>query len=181
MSQAPSVPPASPPGGETAAPAKKRSSAEKRVVWGGIALLLLLVALQARARLGYSKTLEALQDRMAEDEGANANPLLVKDLHNYVFGWPSQKEEQKGTHLKTIELTWTGLPMTQPLGLIVACDPKEEEKAGGTVMGLETSGFVQPETPPQPAPTGAALGEAEPAPTEAQSSDQPSAETPAKQ
>lgn len=182
MSQASSVPPASPPGGETAAPSKKRSSAEKLVVWGGIVLLLLLVALQARARLGYTKTLEALQDRMAEDEGVNANPLLVKDLPQYLYGWPAQREEKRGRHLTTIELTWTGLPMTKPLGLVVGYDPEE---AGGTVMALETSGFVPGEPPPQPAPTGAALveepGTAEPAPTEPQGSDQPAAETPAKQ
>jgi hypothetical protein len=147
-------------------------------VWVGIVLLLMLAAVQARARLGYTKTLEALQDRMAEDEGQNANPLLVKDLSNYVYGWPSQKEEKRGKHLTTIELTWNGLPMTTPLGLVVGYDPEE---AGGTVMALETSGFVQPEPPAQPAPTGAALGESEPAPAESEGSEQPAAEAPAKQ
>lgn len=184
MSDASPVPPTSPPVGATAVPKKQRTPAEKVVVWGGIVLLLLLVAMQARARLGYTKTLQALQDRMEEDEGANANPLLVKDLPQYVFGWPSQKAEKRGTHLTTIELTWTGLPMTKPLGLIVACDPEEEKDSGGTVMGLETSGFVETEPPPQPAPTGAALveepsgGAAEPAPQEPQNSDRPAAETP---
>ena len=47
-------------------------------------------------------TLEALQDRMAEDEGANANPLLVKDLPQYVYGWPSQKEEKRGTQITVV-------------------------------------------------------------------------------
>ena len=107
--------------------------------------------------------------------------LLVKDLHNYLYGWPSQKEEKRGTHLTTIELTWNGLPMTKPLGLVIACDPKEEEASGGTVMGLETSGFIPPEPPPQPAPTGAALGESEPAPAESEGAEPPAAETPAKQ
>jgi hypothetical protein len=149
MAQASPVPPKSQPGGQTAAPQKQRSPAEKVVVWGGILLLLVLVGVQARARLGYSKTLQALQDRMAEDEGANANPLFVKDLGNFVYGWPSQKDESKGKHLSTIELTWTGLPMTKPLGLVVGYDPEE---AGGTVMALETRGFVEGEQGVAPHP-----------------------------
>jgi len=156
MAHASSVPPTSSTGGETT-PQKQRSSTEKVVVWVGILILLALVALQARARLGYSKTLEALQDRMAEDEGVNANPLMVKDLNDYVFGWPSRKEESKGKHLSTIEMTWAGLPLTKPLGLVVGYDPDE---SGGTVMALETSGFAQSDSQAEDGvPPGASGGD----------------------
>ena len=142
MAQAP-VPPGSQPSSSPAAPAKKqRSPAEKVIVWGGIAVLLLVLAYQARARLGYNTTLKALEARLEQDEGVDAKPLLEGDLDSYIVGWPSRKVEEKNQHLKTVELTWPGL--TAPFVMTVMIDPSEE---GGSVMAVQTSGFVEPAPP----------------------------------
>jgi len=127
----------------SAAPAKKpRSPAERIIVWGGILLLLGLAAYQARARFGYSMTLNALQDRLAQDEGKDAQPLLVKDLDQYVVGWPARRVEEHSKHLGGIELTWSGL--TAKYGMIVAYDPSEQKEEGGAITGLQTKGYTEP-------------------------------------
>ncbi|MBL8849363.1 MAG: hypothetical protein JNG89_06750 [Planctomycetaceae bacterium] len=138
-SPTPGSQPASPPAG----PAKKpRSPAEKVIVWGGIAVMLLVLAYQARARVGYNTTLNALEARLAQDEGIDAKPLLEGDLDSYIVGWPSRKVEEKSQHLKTVELTWPGL--TAPFVMTVMIDPSEE---GGSVMAVQTAGYVEPPPP----------------------------------
>ncbi|MFO1095603.1 MAG: hypothetical protein U0992_20210 [Planctomycetaceae bacterium] len=138
MAQSSSGPPASqPPKNSNAAPAKPaRSPAERLIVWGGIIVLVGLVLFQARARVGYTTTLNALQERLAEDEGAEAKQLFIKDLDQYVVGWPSRKEEKKNEHKSTLALTWPGLSASY--GIVVNYDPSEE---GQPVIGLETVGF----------------------------------------
>ena len=142
-----SVPPGSqPPQSSPGAPPKKqRSPAEMVIVWGGIIVLLAVVGYQARARLGYNMTLTALEDRLAQDEGVDAKPLLEGDLDNYIVGWPSRKTEEKNQHLKTVELTWPGL--TAPFVMTVMIDPSEQ---GGSVMAVQTSGYVEPPPPEVP-------------------------------
>jgi hypothetical protein len=114
-------------------------------VWGGIVLLLVLVAFQARARFGYTMTLKALQERLGEDEGENAKPLLVADLDQYLVGWPSKTVDEKSKHVGVIDLKWPGL--TQSFGLTVSYDPSEPTESDGTVMSVESTGYVEP--PPE--------------------------------
>jgi hypothetical protein len=124
------------------------------LVWGGIALLLVLVAVQARARLGYTMTLNALQDRIAEDEGPNPRPLLVSEVDTHLVGWPSRSESKEGEHRSSIRLSWRGL--TSSYEITLPFDPSETEPA---VMGLETKDAPPIEeefadTSTAPAPTG---------------------------
>lgn len=130
-----------------AAAKKARSPVERIVVWGGIVVLLGLAAYQARARVGYTMTLSALQDRLEEDEGSDAKQLLLKDLDSYVVGWPSRTQEEPTTHKGTIELTWPGLSASY--GIVVGYDPSEE---GKPVTGLETRGYQEPPAEERKAP-----------------------------
>lgn len=157
MAQSSPAPSSSPPPSGSkpaAAPAKKpRSPVERVVVWGGIAVLLVLAAYQARARVGYSMTLSALQDRLEEDEGSDAKQLLLKDLDSYIVGWPSRKQDESSAHKGQIELTWPGLSASY--GIVVGYDPSEE---GKPITGMETRGFQEPPPEEQPAPrNGAAV------------------------
>jgi hypothetical protein len=209
MAQSSPVPPASqPPGKPAAAPAKAaRSPLERILVWGGIVALILVVAYQAHARFGYDMTRKALEQRLAEDEGQEAKQLFIKDLDQYVVGWPSRKQEQKNKHQATVELTWPGLGPSYTYGMVVFYDPEED---GEPVFNMVTRDYKEPDeeesrpatspktadasgTPAAPAAGGPAAGAGpvvaapvipeqpqETAPAEAAGSDKPAAEaTPA--
>lgn len=71
-----------PAGAAPVAPVKKpRSPVERTLVWGGIAALLVVTLLELRAQQGYARTLEALGNRMDEDDEdvtlEQAKPLLA--------------------------------------------------------------------------------------------------------
>jgi hypothetical protein len=103
------------------------------LVWGGIVVLLVLVGLQARARFGYTMTLNALQDRIAQDEGPDPRPLLVSEIDQHLVGWPSQSRTEQGPHRSAILLSWRGL--TSSYEITLPFDHSEEQPA---VIGLET-------------------------------------------
>jgi hypothetical protein len=102
-------------------------------VWGGIIVLLLLVGAQARARFGYTMTLNALQDRIAEDEGPNARQLLLSEVDSHLVGWPSQSRKEESPHRGSILLSWRGL--TTSYEITLPFDPSETDPA---IIGLET-------------------------------------------
>lgn len=142
-SSSPDPVPSSPASASPAPKAKPpRSPAERFVVWGGIILLLLLVGFQARARFGYTMTLNALQDRIAQDEGPNPQPLLVNEVDGLLVGWPKRTDEKPSEHRGLIHLSWRGL--TTSYGMTLPYDPSENQPA---IMGLETS-----DAPPEPEP-----------------------------
>lgn len=140
----PSPAPASP------APKAKppRSSTERLIVWGGIVALLVLVGIQARARFGYTMTLNALQARIAEDEGLDPQPLLVSEVDRLLVGWPKKTEETASAHRSVIHLSWRGL--TTSYSMTLPYDPTETQPA---IMGLETS-----DAPAEPDPSFAEVG-----------------------
>ena len=163
-SPGPAQPNPSQPASNTPASAKRpRSPAERVLVWGGIVVLLVLVGVQARARFGYTMTLNALQDRIAEDEGPNPRPLLVSDVNSHLVGWPGQSRKEESQHRGTIQLSWRGLTTTYEITL--PFDPSEKEPA---IFGLETKDaptveeqlatteeeFVMPTAGPSMMPTG---------------------------
>ena len=111
-------------------------------MWGGIIVLLVLVGIQARARFGYTMTLNALQDRIAQDEGPNPQPLLVNEVDGLLVGWPKRTDEKPSEHRGLIHLSWRGL--TTSYGMTLPYDPSENQPA---IMGLETS-----DAPPEPEP-----------------------------
>jgi hypothetical protein len=96
-------------------------------------VLLVLVAIQARARFGYTMTLDALQDRIAEDEGPNPRQLLVSEVDSHLVGWPSQSRTEDAAHRSSIHLSWRGL--TSSYEITLPYDHTEENPA---IMGLET-------------------------------------------
>lgn len=126
-----------------ATPIKKpRSPIEKFLVRGGIALLLMLVAVQAHARLGYERSLQKLQTRLAaEDSSAQASPLKISELPQCIVGWPSRSiHEDRHWHL--VVYKWRGL--TKTFEIRMQYDSSEAEPV---VMGLETA------DPPEEKPT----------------------------
>lgn len=79
---APSQSSSNPAGAAPVAPVKKpRSPIERTLVWGGIAALLAVTLLELRAQQGYARTLEALGNRLDEDDEdvtlEQAKPLLA--------------------------------------------------------------------------------------------------------
>lgn len=79
---APSPGSSNPAGAAPVPPAKKpRSPVERTLVWGGIAALLVVTLLELRAQQGYARTLEALGNRLDEDDEdvtlEQAKPLLA--------------------------------------------------------------------------------------------------------
>lgn len=119
------------------APASKppRSPVERMLVWGGIIVLLVLVGIQARARLGYTMTLNALQDRIAEDEGPNPRTFPAKDVDQYLVGWPKQTRQEAGKDSGTIQLSWRGLTTSYEIRVHYDSLPGEPESL---VTSLET-------------------------------------------
>lgn len=85
-------------------PVKKRSPLERTIVWGGILVLLVLLAVQARARFGYSMTLKKLQSVWEKDD-VNADALLVSEVNNHVYGWP-QRSIMRVSDSKQSEWPW---------------------------------------------------------------------------
>mgnify|MGYP007059379736 CR=1 FL=1 len=112
-----------------------RSTTEKLLVRGGIVILLLLVAFQAHAKLGKSKSYKALSDRVSLDEGPNAKPLLIADIDQYIVGWPSRTVVPHSDLEARLELSWLGL--TGRHEFVVGYDPSEQ---GGTVIYVEPKG-----------------------------------------
>lgn len=135
---------------------KPRSPVERIIVWGAIIVLLGVVAVEARARKGYEWTLNALQKQLAKDEGADAEPLLVKDIDKYVVGWPRRTESEEGSYHK-ITLTWGGLFRSH--GIDLTYDSRDNGE-GLAVLGLTTHGAEEP--PPPVIPEGGS--ETEPGP-----------------
>jgi hypothetical protein len=79
---APSPGSSNPAGAAPVQPVKKpRSPIERTLVWGGIAALLTVTLLELRAQQGYARTLEALGNRLDDDEEdltlEQAKPLLA--------------------------------------------------------------------------------------------------------
>ena len=160
MSDAPQVSPSGSRSQAGSAPAKKpRSPVERMIVWGGIVVLLLLLAAQARARLGYQLTSSALAERVREDEGANPQALAVKDLNQYILGWPSRTVQERGKTEQVITLTWTGL--SGPKGLFDPYGIDVRATVGPDAAVLEVIPHGAPE-PPAPVADASEIGEGPP-------------------
>lgn len=65
---------------------KRRSALERGLVWGGIALLLALAAVEAHARLGYSRSLNAIEDLF--EAAREAQPVGWTDVAPSISGFP---------------------------------------------------------------------------------------------
>lgn len=131
---------------------KPRSPVERIIVWGGIIVLLGVVAVEARARKGYEWTLSALEKEIAKDEGADAKPLLVKDIDQHLIGWPNRTESELGSYRK-ITLTWRGLFQKKPYGIDLTYDSRDHGD-GFAVLDLVTHGADEPAAP-EPVPEDA--------------------------
>jgi hypothetical protein len=126
---------------------KPRSPVERAAVWGLIVVLLALVAAQARAKVGWSYTSSALRERIKLDEGSDAKPLAVKDLDQFLFGWPSRKVQERTSREQTITLTWTGI--SGPNGLFdpYGIDVLTTTGAEGLVLEVIPHGAPEPDKP----------------------------------
>lgn len=118
-----------------------RSPVERIIVWGGILVLLLLVAAQARARIGYQMTVDALRERVLLDEGANPQSLLLKDIDQHIVGWPNRTEEKFGKTEHVVTLTWKGLLSTYGV------DVRATQDTEPVVLELIPHGAPEPQLP----------------------------------
>jgi hypothetical protein len=118
-----------------------RSPVERIIVWGGILVLLVLVAAQARARMGYQMTVDALRERVMLDEGANPQSLLLKDIDQHIVGWPNRTEEKFGKTEQVVTLTWKGLLSTYGV------DVRATQDTEPVVLELIPHGAPEPKLP----------------------------------
>lgn len=89
--------------------ARKRSTVERVIVWGVILVLVVLVGLEARARIGYTNTLSALEER-------DLGPLST--LQDAFHFWPAQ--ERKTIHYQPlVVLKWFSLLHDYRIALMV--------------------------------------------------------------
>lgn len=84
---------------------KPRSPVERALVWGGIIALLAVTLLELRAQQGYARTLEALGNRVDEDDDdltlEQAKPLLAFS--------PTLSEPVSGVGTNEIKCSWFSL------------------------------------------------------------------------
>ncbi|REJ71743.1 MAG: hypothetical protein DWQ29_22835 [Planctomycetota bacterium] len=129
---------------ESSAPKRhERSSKERVLVWGGIGLLLLLVAFQAHARFGYEWTLDAVQKRLAEDDGPNPRQLMLSEVPPLIVGWPAQEtiDDAERPNAKALKLSWIGLGSSYEMSL--PYDPGDR-----AILGVTTKDAPDTAAPP---------------------------------
>jgi hypothetical protein len=158
--------PASRPG--PAEPATKRNPVERTVVWGGIFVLLALAAFQARARLGYSTTLNKLQS-VWETDSEDYNPLLVSEVSSHIYGWPNHtvmkvaeavpdqwpwtaaRGQALTSKTEALVYRWPGLSKSYSIALLYE-RPADGSSESPPIMSLLTEGVVdEPEPVVDPA------------------------------
>lgn len=69
-----------------AKPKQTRSSIERTVVWAAIAVLLALAAVETHARIGYSRSLNAIDEAFDSDQPDGA--LALADAERLISGFP---------------------------------------------------------------------------------------------
>lgn len=118
------------------APAQPRKAprhpVEQWLVRGGIVLLLLCVGIQAHARIGYERSLQQLQNKLATDE-SDAGGLMVSEVPGYIVGWP-QRSIEEDRHWRQVTYSWRGL--TDSYQIHMSYDDSEETPY---VLGLLTA------------------------------------------
>ena len=106
--------------------ARKRSPVERVIVWGLILVLVAVVGLEARARLGYDRTLEALEAR---------NLGRLSTLEDAIHFAPA-RQPKTIRHQSVLELKWFSLLHDYRIGLII--DSVESDDP--LVMTFHTAG-----------------------------------------
>ena len=125
-------------------PARRRSPIERVIVWGLILVLVTAVGLEARARIGYDKTLDALEAR---------NLDRLSTLEDAIHFAPSR--QLKTIRLQPVlELKWFSLLRDYRIALIIdsvdSDDPRVMtfQTAGEENGILALEGRPEPENPP---------------------------------
>jgi len=110
-------------------PPKKpgRNPVERVIVWGLIAIAGGLAAWEYRAKAGYDSSLEYIQQRVDEVNGAedteNPTALKMSDVKEHLSGGPAVSEMQKSPlGEKTVNLKWPSLFKQYELILVVNND-----------------------------------------------------------
>ncbi len=148
-------------------PATKRNPVERTIVWGGILVLLGLAAFQARARLGYSTTLNKLQS-VWENDTEDFDPLLVSEVSDHIYGWPehtvmkvaeaepnqwpwaSARRQALTSKTEALVYRWPGLSKSYGIALLYErADPGATESP--PIMSLVTEGVADEPEPVIPA------------------------------
>ncbi|MDB4439614.1 hypothetical protein N9153_01680 [Planctomicrobium sp.] len=104
----------------------KRNPIERLVVWGVILVGVFIACTEGAARFGYSMSLNALQDRVHDDEGADANPLTITAAEKLLVGFPEKEEGNE-------RVTFRFKGLVKEFGAIHL---KHDDE--GLILGLET-------------------------------------------
>jgi len=104
-------------------PKKKRSPVERAIVWGLIAVILVVIAIEWSSRSGYTRTLEAMQNRMSEvqKENGQEDDFSLAQAREMVSGFPTHAElvlENK----KKLQYRWFSLFHTYAIQLSMSPD-----------------------------------------------------------
>lgn len=83
---------------------KKRSPVERAIVWSLIGLMLVLVALEARAQQGHTKTMVALQEMVDEGKG-----VKYEDFTGKIELFPSVSDGTPGEGWDVYQYKWFSL------------------------------------------------------------------------
>jgi hypothetical protein len=98
---------------------KRRSPVERAIVWAVIIALVLVVAIEARARIGYSRSLSQFEETVLGKQ-----PTLSELRESSIHLWPSESREQRAGR-NVIVLKWFSLLHDYRIGLVV---PSLEEE-----------------------------------------------------
>ncbi|MBD3674277.1 MAG: hypothetical protein HUJ26_12200 [Planctomycetaceae bacterium] len=126
---------------------KKRNPVEKMLVWGVIAVGLIVVAIEARAKLGYDMTLSGLTKRLEEIDAAEGDSLSMDmdGVKSYLkFGPKLHEVEEDGNLKKARWIEWYSLAKPDAYRLKLIFDED------GTFLFVETT---DPPEPPAPEPS----------------------------
>ena len=138
------VPEASATPSETSAEKKPRNPVEKMLVWGFIAVGLVVVAIEARAKLGYDMTLSGLSQKTKEIDESDDGTLALDEetVQAYLkFGPQLGEEEPAGNLRKARWIGWYSLAKPDAYRLKLIFDED------GTFLFVETT---DPPEPPEP-------------------------------
>lgn len=105
----------------------KRNPVERMLVWGLILIGVVIASTEGVARFSYSMSLNALQERVHDDEeGDGSNPLTLSGVEQLIVGFPKKESGNK-----TVTYRFKGL--VKEFGAIHL--PHDED---GLVLGLQT-------------------------------------------
>jgi hypothetical protein len=120
--------------------ARKRSPIERVIVWGLILALVAVMGLEARARIGYDKTRDALEARNLE---------RLSTLEDAIHFWPARQKKTIWNQ-PLIELKWFSLVHDYRIALLIDSIDSDDPRVTTFRTAGEENGILSREGVPEP-------------------------------